>query len=162
MDNSSRDRRPIQHLTPLFGFLGPALYATSFFLIAVASADAYGDPLRGYHCAWFALGLPWGENLFGHQGLFEHRKLDYLAVLLSGWINPLFIMAALFAPRASSGRVSLILAMVPLAMIPFCWVVFYYHDFYPREGHVVWIAAMLLVLYDRLDLARRSKRDDDA
>jgi hypothetical protein len=137
-------------------YVGLALYATSFFLIAVTNAPAYGGTFRGYHCAWLAFGLPWGENLFGHQGLFEHRKLEYLAVLLSGWINPLFLMSALFVPRTSSVRGSLILAMVPFAMVPFCWVVFYYNDLYPREGHFIWIAAMVLVLCDRLNPATRS------
>jgi hypothetical protein len=68
--------------------------------------------------------LPWGENLFGHQGLFEHRKLEYLAVLFSGWINPTFLLAVLFVSRTSSARVSKILAIVRLALIPSCWLFF--------------------------------------
>lgn len=141
-------------------YIGLALYAVSFFLIAVATLDAYGGaysaPMRGYDCARFALGLAWVPNLFGHQGLFEDRQLDYLGVLLSGWTNPTFLVAAFFAFFRLSARITRILAIATLAMIPFCWVVFYYHHFYPREGHFVWIAGMLLVLFEGLNPAMRS------
>jgi hypothetical protein len=141
MVNSMAGRRAIF-------YIGLALYGVSFFLMAVTTLGAYGAPMRGYDCARFALGLPWGPNLFGHQGLFEDRPLDYLGVLLSGWINPTFLVAAFFVSFRPSARITRILAIATLAMIPFCWVVFYYHRFYPREGHFVWIAGMLLVLFD--------------
>jgi hypothetical protein len=135
--------------------IGLGLYGGSFFLSAVATLAAYGGaydaPMSGYNCALFALGLAWGPNLFGHQGLFEHRPLDYLGVLLSGWINPTFLVAAFFVSFRPSARIARILAIVTLAMIPFCWVVFYYHHFYPREGHLVWVAGMLLVLFEGLN-----------
>jgi hypothetical protein len=153
MLNSMASRRAIL-------YIGLALYGVSFFLIAVATLNAYGGayaaPMRGYDCARFALGLAWGPNLFGHQGLFEDRPLDYLGVLLSGWINPTFLVAALFMSFRPSARIARILAIGTLAMIPFCWVVFYYHHFYPREGHLVWIAGMLLVLLEGLNPAMRS------
>ena len=129
--------------------IGLTLYVGSFFLMAVGDLGK-GSPMPGYQCAWLALGLPWDDNLFGHQGLFENRFLDYLSVLLSGWINPAFVVAALFVFLRPSARTTRVLAIATLAMIPFCWVVFYYHDFYPREGHVVWIAGMLLVLREAL------------
>ena len=131
----------------IFG-IGLALYGVSFFLIAVAST--WGAPIRGYDCAGYALSLPWGPNLFGHQGLFEDRLPDYLGVLLSGWVNPTFLMAAFFVYLKPSALITRILAMATLAIIPFCWVVFYYHNYYPREGHFVWIAGMLLVLFQGL------------
>jgi hypothetical protein len=143
-------------------YIGLALYGVSFFLIAVATLAAYGGdyatPMSGYDCARFALGLAWGPNLFGHQGLFEDRPLDYLGVLLSGWINPAFLVAAFFVSFRPSARITRILAIVTLAMIPFCWIVFYYHNFYPREGHLVWVAGMLLVLFEGLNPAMRFTR----
>jgi hypothetical protein len=135
--------------------IGWALYGGSFALIAVADLGGHGAPLHGYLTAWFALCLPWGQNLFGHQGLFEHRHLDYLGVLLSGWINPTFLVAAFFVSRRPSARISRMLAIATLAMMPFCWVVFYYQGFYPREGHFVWIAGMLCVLF--VGLANKTK-----
>jgi hypothetical protein len=128
--------------------IGLTLYAGSFFLMAVG--HFHGSPLPGYYCAWIALMFPWGQNLFGHQGLFENQFLDYLGVLLSGSINPTFLVAALFVFLRPSARTTRLLAIAVLAMIPFCWIVFYYHDMYPREGHVVWIAGMLLVLREAL------------
>jgi hypothetical protein len=155
MLNSMASRREVL-------YIGLALYGVSFFLIAVATLNAYGGayaaPMRGYDCARFALGLAWGPNLFGHQGLFEDRPLDYLGVLLSGWINPTFLVAALFMSLRPLARIARILAIGTLAMIPFCWVVFYYHHFYPREGHLVWIAGMLLVLLEGLNPAMRSSQ----
>jgi len=142
--------------------IGWGLYGGSFFLIAVATLAAYGGasdtPMRGYDCARFALGLAWGPNLFGHQGLFEHRPLDYLGVLLSEWINPMFLVATFFLSFRPSARITRILAIVTLAMIPFCWVVFYYHHFYPREGHLIWVAGMLLVLFEGLNRTTRFTR----
>jgi hypothetical protein len=117
---------------------------------------------RAIFYIWLALygmlGLAWGPNLFGHHGLFEDRPFDYLGVLLSGWINPTFLIAAGFASFRPSARITRILGITTLAMIPFCWVVFYYHHFYPREGHFVWIAGMLLVFFARLNPAMRSTR----
>ena len=127
--------------------------AASFLLPLRLWREHATPPMSGYNCARLALGLPWGPNLFGHQGLFEDRPLDYLGVLLSGWINPAFLIATFFASFRPSARITRILAIVTLAMIPFCWVVFYDYHFYPREGHFVWIAGMLLVLFERLNPA---------
>jgi hypothetical protein len=129
--------------------IGLALYGGSFFLMAVGDLGP-GSALPGYLCAWMALVLPWGGNLFGHQGLFENKLLDYLSVLLSGWINPVFLVAAVLVLLRPSARTTRVLAIAALAMIPFCWIVMYHHDMYPREGHVVWIAGMLLVLGEGL------------
>jgi len=32
-------------------------------------------------------------------------------------------------------------------MIPFCWIVFYNERLYPREGHILWVAGMVLALF---------------
>ena len=129
--------------------IGLTLYGGSFFLMAVGSVGP-GSPRPGYMCAWMALVLPWGGNLFGHQGLFENKLLDYLGVLLSGWINPVFLVTAVLVLLTPSARTTRVLAIAALAMIPLCWIVMYDHDMYPREGHVVWIAGMVLVLGEGL------------
>jgi hypothetical protein len=41
----------------------------------------------------------------------------------------------------------MILRTITLVMIPFCWIVFYDEHAYPREGHVLWIAGMVLALF---------------
>ena len=40
-----------------------------------------------------------------------------------------------------------ILRTITLLMIPFCWVVFYDGRLFPREGHSLWVAGMVLALF---------------
>ncbi len=126
-------------------WIGLLLYAASFFLIAVVGRGA----ARGYICAYSALSFPWSGNLFGPLGIFENKLLEYVAVLISGWINLVFLVAAILAVRERSGRMLAALRIAVILMIPFCWVVFRYQDLYAREGHFVWILGMLLTLFSR-------------
>jgi hypothetical protein len=122
---------------------GVALYVASFFMPALAGAviTAPSGWAPGYICAWYAFTLP----LNGFGGF--HNHLEYFSLLISGWINPVFWMTAPSAFRGSHGQFLGILRIVVFLMIPFCWVVMYQEDSYPREGHFVWIAGMLLVLF---------------
>jgi hypothetical protein len=81
-------------------WIGLLLYAASFFLIAVVGRG----PARGYVCAYSALNFPWGRNLFGPFGIFENKLLEYVAVPISGWINPVFLITATLAVRERSPR----------------------------------------------------------
>jgi len=86
------------------------------------------------------------------------RPLEYVAFLISGWINPLFVIATILASSARRQLLARVLRSIVVVMIPFCWIVFYYDNLYPREGHFLWIAGMLLVLFaDRL-----AGRDEDS
>ena len=40
-----------------------------------------------------------------------------------------------------------ILRTITLLMIPFCRIVFHHERLVPREGHVLWIVAMVLALF---------------
>jgi hypothetical protein len=40
-----------------------------------------------------------------------------------------------------------ILRTITLLMIPFCWIVFRNEHLYPREGHVLWVVAMVVALF---------------
>lgn len=124
-------------------WIGLLLYAASFFLIAVVGRG----PARGYICAYAALSFPWGGNLFGPLGIFENKLLEYVAVLISGWVNLVFLIATMIAVRGRSPRMLVALRTAVILMIPFCWVVFRYQDLYAREGHFVWILGMLLTLF---------------
>jgi len=124
-------------------WIGLLLYAASFFLIAVVGRG----PIPGYICAYSALSFPWGGNLFGPFGIFENKIPEYFAVLISGWINLVFLIAAVLAIRDGSPRVVARLRIAVILMIPWCWVVFHYQDLYPREGHFVWIFGILLTLF---------------
>jgi hypothetical protein len=72
---------------------GLTLYTLSFFLWAIGDRQAAGNPTRGYFCAQFALLYPWGVNA---QRLLKDTPLFYFSLLLSGWVNPSFLGAAIF------------------------------------------------------------------
>ena len=99
--------------------------------------------IRGYQCAYSALFAPWDP-----ESTFDTR-FDFLSVLISGWINPVFLITAILVFVGRLQRLIAVLRIVVVLMTPFCWAVFHYEGVYPREGHFVWIVAMLLVLLSR-------------
>ena len=128
--------------------VGVAVYILSFFVPAMGGTrESGGAP--GYSCAWYAFVLP----LRGFDGYFQSEHLEYFSLLVSGWINPVFIAAAVLALSRKLGRLFVVLRAALVVMIPFCWVVYYKEESYPREGHFLWILGMLLVLFSQ----RRTK-----
>jgi hypothetical protein len=114
-------------------------YALSFLLLA---ASRGGAAVPGYVCAEWALSRP-----LMVPGLFEERTAEAIAILISGWINVVFLAALAIRWRSGKRRAFRILRTTTLLMIPFCWIVFYYEGAYPREGHFLWIVAMVLALF---------------
>jgi hypothetical protein len=78
---------------------------------------------------------------------FDDRAAIYMPFLISGWINIVFLAALAMRWWEGNRRPFRILRTMTLLMIPFCWIVFYYEHAYPREGHVFWIAGMVLALF---------------
>jgi hypothetical protein len=72
-------------------WIGLLSYVISFFLVAVVGTG----PARGYWCAFYALVMPWWPQSLGEGGIFEGKVFEYLSVLVSGWINPFFLIAAI-------------------------------------------------------------------
>ena len=107
--------------------------------------------MRGYGCASDLLFSPWQ-----HDATFDGR-FDFLSVLLSGWINPVVLITVIFLIRGRPQRLVAGMRIVVILMIPFCWVVFHREGVYPREGHFVWIAGMLVNLFSRELAVRRSR-----
>ena len=123
---------------------GLLLFVLSFFLRAVVGAGVGGGPLLGYQCAGLALLLPWtdiGKSLLGK------RPLVYTAILFSGLINPLLIVTMILGSRERFRQLFAILRNTILGMVPFCWIVFYFGKAYPREGHLLWVGGMALMLF---------------
>ena len=118
------------------------MYAVSFALVAVAGLGF------GYLAAVFAILMPLENHPFRSDWLFEHERFDYIALLISGWINPVFLLTVILAILRRSRRTVAVLRILVILMIPFCWVVFYENPkFYPREGHFFWIFGMVLALF---------------
>jgi hypothetical protein len=129
----------------LFG-IGMVLYAISFALVAVADRWPGHGSLRGYATAvcsiWFTLGL----NPLSNNSPFRDLKFEYVSLLISGLINPLFLVILILAARGYQRTIA-VLRIVLLLMIPFSWVVFHWQDFYPREGYFLWLIGIVLVLF---------------
>jgi hypothetical protein len=130
--------------------LGLALYVLSFFLIA--TADPKGSPigrLTGYECAYLAVESAVTDTPFSSNNAAPAISTPlflYLSVLISGLINPVFLVYVTLASFKRAPQAARVLKFAIFSMIPFCWVVFYFLGVYPREGHVLWLIAMLLVL----------------
>jgi hypothetical protein len=117
--------------------IGLSIYVVSFFLMAVGHSDGMGGPAPGYYCAFAALFLPWTSTPFSRRGPFENRTFEYLAVLITGLINPLLVAYLILAFRRRNFRLLRALRIAVPLMIPFSWVVFQYEQYYPREGHIL-------------------------
>ena len=126
----------------LLVLIGLALYGASFALPAVSSKNAIGA-VPGYLCAWVTLMVPWGHD---GMNVLHDTPLVYFAILLSGWTNPVFLIAtALMFTKRWQGVAS-VFRVLCVVLIPFSWYVLYQQKLIPRPGHYLWIAGMLLVL----------------
>jgi len=103
--------------------------------------------MRGYECAYLAVASALTTTPFSPNSTAYAPPFQYLSILISGLINPVFLVYATLAFLKQKPRAARVLKFVLLSMIPFCWIVFQFLKVYPREGHVLWVIGMLLVLY---------------
>ncbi len=139
---------------------GITLFSISFFLTGVWDSKPPADPIPGWYCAGFALRTTQGLIQRGwpsNSWIFQYRQFEFFSLLVSGWINPLFVIAAILVVIQKDRRPFRILRILLLAILPFCWVVFIYERFYPREGYLLWTIGMILVLFSN-ELARLAQR----
>ena len=124
----------------VYFWTGLALYTLSFFLFAVSDTGFLADsPVRGYICADLAL-HSWVDFAgVAPGGEFADKRLAFVCLLITAWINPIFLFYCIRPIR--------ILRLALLPMIPCCWIFFYYEGLIPREGHILWVLGMLLVLF---------------
>jgi hypothetical protein len=126
----------------LFWF-GLLLYIAAFFLPAIFAPGS--SPLPGYRCALYVTVMqPWTHD---NQTLIHTEPLRYIPLVLTGWINPLFLVATILILLRRAAKLASILRGILILLIPLCWIVFHYETVRPREGHFVWIIGMLLVLF---------------
>jgi 4-amino-4-deoxy-L-arabinose transferase-like glycosyltransferase len=113
-----------------------------------AGREIYGAKTNllfpGYWCAYVTLFLPWSRD--GLNSLHEWPLL-YFAILLSGWITPMFLLTLGFLLKKSTHNTGQTLRIVLLLMLPACWIVFSQEHLRPRYGYYLWTAAMLLALF---------------
>jgi hypothetical protein len=120
------------------------IFAISFFLPAIWMPHITPHTQTGYWCAYFTLVSPWGAD-----GLKElsSAPVEYFAILLSGWINPLFLITMLISRRERTRKLSRILRTVVICLFPACWVVFAMEHVSPYIAYFIWKAAMVAALY---------------
>ncbi len=129
----------------LFGML---LYILSFLLTAIVDYSKPDDPLPlpGYFCATFPFSF-WGGLLKGH--FTEYSKPFSWALLAVPLINPVFLITAALPATNRNNRIrsTLRIALFFLFFIPI--PVFYTLHLHPRIAYFLWMAAMLLVLFQK-------------
>jgi len=135
------------------------MYAVSFALFWGGCRVPGCGPSRGYLAAFFSLVLPLKENPWSVPWLFHDMIFEYVAFLISGWINPVFLIVVALMLRGQYRRAVAVLRIILLLMFPFCWVVFYNYGAYPREGHFLWIFGMVLTLFSPVVMSQ-SVADD--
>lgn len=125
-----------------FVWIGLVLYGVAFALPAISVPDS--SPVPGYRCAFYVTVMqPWNRE---NRALVFQESRRYLPLMLTGWINPLFLLTAVLVLLRRASRLASVLRMIVVLLIPMCWVVFHYENVRPREGCFLWIAGMLLVL----------------
>jgi hypothetical protein len=125
---------------------GIVMFAVSFVLPAVSqSGSSAGIP--GFVCATDTLRIPWT-----HDGvsLLHQAPGQYFSLLLSGWINPLFLVSLLLILIKPRWRLSIWFRYLVTAMFVCCWIVFYQIHLDPRQGYFLWMFGILLALYSNL------------
>ncbi len=95
--------KPLRWLALLAGL---ALFAVSFNMVAVKDASAKGNTagILGYKCATLSLSAPWGGK--DSVTMRKESPLQWFSLLISGWINPAFILGLLVmfvAPNQTLG-----------------------------------------------------------
>jgi hypothetical protein len=120
------------------------IFTISFFLPAIWIPQVTPHTQTGYWCAYATLVSPWTAD--GLKDLHT-APVEYFAVLLSGWINPLFLISMLLSRREKTRRLSRILRAIVLCLLPACWVVFATERVYPFVAYFIWTAAMITALF---------------
>jgi len=136
----------MNRVVALIGFL---VYVASFFLIAVreTTASSSNSGFPGYLCAYLALVSPWGHS--GMEMLREN-PLGYFSVLVSGWINLVFLVTAAMLWAKPHGRAGAFMRIVLILMLPAVWLAFKEMQLRPRAGYWLWTAGMLVVLFSTM------------
>lgn len=123
---------------------GICMFAVSFMLPAVRQASS--PPMPGYKCAFLSLVVAMESG-----GTFiRQAPLQYFSVLISGWINPVFLVSLLLILIKPRWRLAIVLRYVVTVMFVFCWIAFYKIHLYPQQGYFLWMFGILLALYSNM------------
>ena len=133
-------------MSRILALIGFGLFVAAFFLPGVKEAhSAPSDQgIRGYLCAYTTLSLPWTSD---GARMLHHGPVEFFAILISGWINPIFVITFVLLLINPDNRLAGVLRNLLLFMFIACWVVFYKEHLHPRAGYFLWTGGMLLTLF---------------
>jgi hypothetical protein len=128
-------------------FLGMLLYMVSFFFPAAVLYGPGGKSigsLSGIECALMSLQPSMGSGT---------ANLASSSQLISGLINPVFLISIVLLARNPKGKPGAILRFMLLFMLA-APLVYFYHgiDLRPLVGYFLWTAAILMVLFNTAHL----------
>ena len=125
---------------------GLALFAVSFNMIAVKEVSNKGNTagFLGYKCATLSLSAPWGGK--DSVTMRKESPLQWFSLLISGWINPAFILGLLVMFAAPNQLWALVFRCLIALMFVACWVFFYKVHLVAAQGYYTWMAGILLGL----------------
>jgi hypothetical protein len=133
-------------------WIGLLIYVVSFFLVALGETQPTPSmhPLLGVVCAAETFVYP---LLIAKMSLLDHSaNLPPIPIfsflLLSGWVNPIFLIAVIVDLTELRPQLLAVIKILLLITVTCSWVTaFYYFRTFPREGHLLWVIGMLLVLF---------------
>lgn len=127
--------------------VGLALFGISFNMVAVKDASNKGNTggMLGYKCATLSLSAPWGGS--DSVKMRHESPVQWFSLLISGWINPAFILGLLVMFAAPNQRWALIVRCLIALMFIACWVFFYKVHLAALQGYFVWMIGILLALF---------------
>lgn len=131
-DQDSRNR-VLAHMlrSKLLPAAGLTMYVVSFFLWAVGDRIPTARPMRGYYCANFAMFVPWAKDW---RWLLQERPFEYFSLLISAWVNPLFLAAATLGFWKPSSSTAVVPRIFTLLSIPFLLGCLRLRRFLPARG----------------------------
>lgn len=125
------------------------LFVVSFFVAAVGKVGGGGisPSIFGYDCAYITLLAPWTRESLSS---FHEEPLLFFAILLSGWITPVFLITISLLMKKSTYHAGRILRVALLLIFPACWIVFSHENIRPGPGYFLWTGAMMLAVFSDL------------
>ncbi len=120
---------------------GLATYTLSFFLPALRSDNRYTP---GWGCAFMAMWV-WNDDF---PGATAGYNLGVKLTIFGGLINLLAIAYVLLRIFGQTPRTQKAVAWAILICMPPMWISLYLIGEVPSIGHVIWIAGLLLTVYD--------------
>ena len=106
--------------------------------------------MPGFLCAFFAFAYPLDEArlVLLHNVPPTLSAIPFVSLLVSGWINPVFVVTVFLDLSEQYKRTVSILKVVLVVMMLFTAVFFVTFPLnHPREGYFLWLVAMFLALF---------------